>query len=790
MRGVLVGWVVVLGVGMQAAAAGSLWFPQLVNGQAAGQSNRSRIVLMNPSAEAVTVQLRFFTPSGSPWPVPIGGQPAGELPVELPARGTAQVETDGLGPLQSGSAEVSIPGPAAVSGVLVYEILGSLVSLTAIPPVASTRLFVTVTDEENTGVALLNPQSQGAVTIRARLLDQGGQSVAVRDLDPLSARHQRSCFVTEACLFEPFFRDRVEPFQGTLELEVEQGGPMHVTGLVQRRDGALMSLPPSSGFYRASGGKIRSPAGTSAVLRGLNLGGWLVPEGYILHLPGFGSPSSIRAQVQDVAGVDGAEAFWSRYRETYVQEPDLEAIAAWGFNSVRLPFHYLDLWDPQQEMFREEGFLLIRRLADWCQRHGLLLVLDLHCAPGGQNPNNISDSDGVARLWGDAGHQQLTVDLWREVARRFAVDPTVLGYDLLNEPVLPSGVSSAALRSLYQRIASAIREVDSEHLILVEGNWYATDFTGLTPPFDDQLVYSFHKYWDAPTAGSLSRFLELRQQHQVPLWVGEFGENSNAWATAVVGQFEAHEIGWCWWTHKKLESITSPLSAGIPDTYRGLLDYWSGTGPKPSPEASRQALLELAEVLSFSGSRRHPDVLHALLDPSRGTETQPWRRLMLPGSWESVEYDLGTNGFAYFDQRSLRSTFEDDRPWNWGWRFRNDGVDIEASSDPVGGSWNVGWIEDGEWLEYTVEVTAGGRYDLELRVATPQNGGRLQLRWNGVVLTQTPVNVPRTGGWQTWTTLRVPDLLLEAGTQRFRLEFPTGGFNVGRLLWTASPGGP
>jgi hypothetical protein len=763
--------------------AASLWFPQFVNGEADGQPNRS-IVLMNPGYEPVEGRIRFLSPDGGPLAIPFAGAEVEEVTFTIPARGTFQVESDGTGPLRVASAEVETTGPTAVSGVLVYEILGHLVSVGSQPPVASVRLYVAVDDGESTGVALFNPDSQNAARVRARLLNGLGALQSQRDLDPLGPRNQRSCFVTEECLFQGFFRDRSSRFEGTLELEVEAGGPIAAVGLVQRRDGALMALPSGGAFWRASGTQTVSPGGVPVLWRGLNLGGWLVPEGYILHLPGYGSPSSIRAQFQEVAGEQAAGGFWEQYRANYVREEDIERIAAWGFNSVRLPFHYLDLWDAERGEFREAGFLMFHRLLDWCRRHGLAVILDLHCAPGGQNPNNISDSDGVARLWLDPDHQELTIRLWRELARRLAADPTVAGYDLLNEPVLPSGMGSGVLRSLYQRIAAAIREVDTQHAIMVEGNWYGTDFTGLTPPFDANLVYSFHKYWDSPAAESLERFLALRSQHGVPLWVGEFGENSNAWASAVIGELERQGIGWCWWTHKKVETITSPLSAPIPPGYQRLLDYWNGTRPKPSPEEARQGLLELAQALALPQNELHPDVLHALLDPDRGTVTRPFQTHLVPGAIQAVDYDLGTQGHAYFDRRAMRDSFADSTPWNSGWRYRNDGVDIEVSQDP-GSPWNVGWIESGEWLQFTVGVQVPGVYDLEFRVATPQSGGRLNVRIDGVQVLPAVLAVPRTGGWQTWTSVWARGLSLAAGTRQLRIEFPVGGFNLSRLRFVA-----
>ncbi len=770
-------WGLLAATGVQ---AGSLWFPQFVNGEAGGKPNRTRIVLMNPGYQPVEGRIRFRSPEGVALRVPFAGEERGEVSFTIPPRGTFQSASDGTGPLLVGSAEVETLGPTAVNGVLVYELLGHLVSVASQPPVASVRLPVTVDEEESTGIALFNPDSRDTARVRARLLAETGLPQAEKVLDPLAPQHQRSCFVSGGCLFADFFRQRTGRFEGTLELEVEAGPPLAILGLVQRRDGALMALPAGAAFWRASGTWTVSPGGTPVLWRGLNLGGWLVPEGYILHLPGYGSPSSIRAQFVEVAGEQAAAEFWDLYRANYVREEDIERIAAWGFNSVRLPFHYLDLWDPDRREFREEGFLRFHRLLDWCRRHGLAVILDLHCAPGGQNPNNISDSDGVARLWLDPAHQELTVQLWKELARRLADDPAVAGYDLLNEPVLPGGMNPGVLRSLYERIAAAIREVDARHPIIVEGNWYATDLSGLTPPFDDNLIYSFHKYWDAPTAASLERFLDLRSRYGVPLWAGEFGENSNPWAMAVIREFERQGIGWCWWTHKKLETITSPLSAPIPPAYQRLLDFWEGQRPKPTPEEARQGLMELAHVLALPATEIHRDVLHALLDPQHGAVTRPFQPHVAGRVIQAADYDLGGQGYAYFDRRAMRDSYSDSSPWNSGWRYRNDGVDIEACQD-AGSPWNVGWIENGEWLQFTVEVPAAGIHDLEFRTATPQSGGRLNIRIDGVQVLPAPLAVPPTGNWQVWTSVRARGLSLAQGTHVLRVEFPVGGFNLSRL---------
>ena len=83
--------------------------------------------------------------------------------------------------------------------------------------------------------------------------------------------------------------------------------------------------------------------------------------------------------------------------------------------------------------------------------------------------------------------------MWGKLAERYSDEPWIGGYDLLNETHWE--LQTFELRNLYIEITNEIRQYDENHVIFVEGNWYANDFSGLTPPWDDNMAYSFHKYW-------------------------------------------------------------------------------------------------------------------------------------------------------------------------------------------------------------------------------------------------------------------------------------------------------
>jgi hypothetical protein len=135
---------------------------------------------------------------------------------------------------------------------------------------------------------------------------------------------------------------------------------------------------------------------------------------------------------------------------------------------------------------------------------------------------------------------------------------------------------------------------------------------------------------------------------------------------------------------------------------------------------------------------------------------------------QAENFDTGGEGVAYHDTDTA----------NNGGQYRtSDGVDIQATTD-TGGGYNVGWINAGEWLEYTVNVAAAGTYNLKLRVARQPTGtSTVRVLFGGVDKTGS-LTVPSTGGWQTWTDLAKTGVSLSAGQQYMRISMTGGSFNV------------
>jgi len=209
---------------------------------------------------------------------------------------------------------------------------------------------------------------------------------------------------------------------------------------------------------------------------------------------------------------------------------------------------------------------------------------------------------------------------------------------------------------------------------------------------------------------------------------------------------EANNIGWAWWPLKKIESIAGPLSIEKTEGYQKLLDYWKGNGSRPDDDEAFNILMDLAEQLKFENCRYQKDVIDAMFRQRETNHTLSFSEHIIPGVVYASDYDLGTNGEAYFDTETAnyQVTTNVYTSWNTGWQYRNDGVDIELCEDNVDtNGYNVAWTAGGEWLKYTVEVTTTGVYDIYLRVAALNEGALVQFEIDEAIASDPfPVPIP------------------------------------------------
>ena len=193
---------------------------------------------------------------------------------------------------------------------------------------------------------------------------------------------------------------------------------------------------------------------------------------------------------------------------------------------------------------------------------------------------------------------------------------------------------------------------------------------------------------------------------------------------------------------------TAPLSLGVKTFYTRL---YVGN----AYQLSNQIAVTVGEQLPFQG------IAHSI-----------------PGTIEAGNFDEfeGGNGqqIAYFD--SSKGNIGDYRT--------EEEVDVvmDTNEGPT-----VGWIDSGEWLEYSISVVESGYYTLSFRYASGSNlgGGPFRILVDDrVVASNVLVSQTSNTDWNTYATKSVTDIPFTSGDHVLRLQFDTGGFNLGKLQFS------
>ena len=521
---------------------------------------------------------------------------------------------------------------------------------------------------------------------------------------------------------------------------------------------------------------VNSSDNQEVILNAVNFGNWMVMEGYMMNsVSQAPDQHTWKEKLTPLIGTDSVKAFYDAWLTNHVTQDDINQIKAWGFNAVRLPLHYeyfVNLGTP--DVWNDQGFALLDDIISWCTVAGIYVILDLHAAPGGQSDNSgISDYDSTKpSLWESRDNRSKTVRLWDKISERYKDEPWVAGYDLINEPNwnLPGGT---LLRDLYEDLTRVIRANGDDHILFIEGNSYSNDYTGLTPPWDPQMVYVFHKYQSsADFASDLQWVLDLRTAENRPIWCGEHGENSNDNFTKMVELLRGQGIGMSWWPMKKFGSINCLASATFPPGYQDLLNYLGGSNPNLSAGTARNTLTQLAESVRLANTEPGNEVVRAIFTQPGNRDTAPLGTVpTIPGTIYASDYDQGMNGHAYADTgwENVLYTTGDYTAWNERWTYRNGGVDIETCSDPDSNGYNVCFFKPNEWMKYTVDVASPGTYRIDLRVANGSGQtATLEIQSGDGTKTLATASV-RPRGWSDWVTVSVNGGFSTAGRQSVRI---------------------
>ena len=377
-------------------------------------------------------------------------------------------------------------------------------------------------------------------------------------------------------------------------------------------------------FIRINGQDLVTPDGKKFLIQGINLGNWLNPEGYMFLFSNVNCFRTINDAFCEMVGPDFTAWFWREFKKNYITKDDLTYIKQTGMNSIRIPFHYKlftnDLY--MGDYSDVDGFSIIDRLLDWCRQEGLYVIFDMHNAPGGQTGDNIDDSYGYPWLFESEESQALCCDIWQRIAAHYANDTIVLGYDLLNEPI-PSHFShlNKALEPFYKRCVAAIRKVDRNHIVLLGGANWNSNFSVFTDwKFDDKMMYTCHRYWCDTLQNNIQDFVDFRNKVNLPIYMGETGENTDRWVGAWRRLMESNNIGWHFWPYKKMPPRSCMMTVPTPENWNIIVEYTKADRSsfakireaRPDQAIVRKAMTDLLENMKFANCRKNEGYTQAL----------------------------------------------------------------------------------------------------------------------------------------------------------------------------------
>lgn len=354
---------------------------------------------------------------------------------------------------------------------------------------------------------------------------------------------------------------------------------------------AVLAFAPSalaeSRLVRTEGKSFIAPDGSVLHIKGISLGNWLMPEGYMFKFEVAKSPRQIYGAFDRLLGPARVKAVWTEYRERYIAEDDIRFIKSVGFNTIRIPIHY-GLFMNDDGVMAGEGWTLLDRVLGWAKAAGLYVIVDLHAAPGGQTGINHDDGPGYPLMFYVPRDRDLTVRLWQAIAKRYAGDPAILGYDLLNEPIAPyhdTATLNPRLEPFYKRATAAIRAVDPGRVVILAAGQWSSSFDMFGPPFAPNLAYTYHSFWASTKRDSIQRHLNFSNRYDVPLFLGETGELTDDWNAAFRILHETHGIGWSFWTYKNLDTPSTVVSIPQPEGWNEIVAFADGVTKVKPPDA-------------------------------------------------------------------------------------------------------------------------------------------------------------------------------------------------------------
>lgn len=348
-------------------------------------------------------------------------------------------------------------------------------------------------------------------------------------------------------------------------------------------------LTSSNNVLCTNGSDIINNKGETIVLRGVNLGGWLLQEYWMC--PVKGNPEIEKWTHRETLevlterfGKEKANQLMAEYEKNWITSYDIRKIAKTNMNVIRVPFGYWNFMNNADGEWIEDnpdenpGFKTLDWIINEASKNDIYVILDMHGCPGGQTTDHVCGNARQQELLGSEKYQATMEKLWVAIAQRYANNATVAAYDIMNEP--QDGdytVETDPRNQIYDRMYKAIREVDSNHMIMMEGIW---SIGKLPKPSDmgwENVVYEVHSYGDKDVVGYVNNLKTYAEKNSVPVYIGEFSdleilrvcteENISCTSWTYKG---TKEVGDTWYMYYKY----CPEADVLNDSYEDIMKKW------------------------------------------------------------------------------------------------------------------------------------------------------------------------------------------------------------------------
>jgi endoglucanase len=509
-------------------------------------------------------------------------------------------------------------------------------------------------------------------------------------------------------------------------------------------------------MLHTSGRSIVNASGQVVQLQGVNLGGWFIMEKWMCPLDSGSLPDtySVIQMLDQRFGVATEQSLIKTYQQSWITTTDLDNIKAAGFNLVRVPVWwgmFYPLNNISNSGWRSDAFTVLDWLVSEAGSRGIYVIIDMHGVVGSQSTSGDTGQQNTNTYWSNGNNQGNTAYTWWEIASHYNGNPTVAGYDLINEPT--GAPNNQAVINAQNDLYQSVRSADPNHIVIMEGTWGNWDWSMLPAPSTygwTNVVYEMHEYQynqseSVVEGGSTNQVNDFNNHasYDVPGYIGEFNDfayGAGAWQFST-NAYNNAGLAWTMWAYKATDGL-------IPDSW-GFYDptFWATT-PNITTDSAATISADWQQWTTPATFAQNTSLgLQGTANTSASINTSTWYNIVNQNSGSCVDASgWGTANGTTVQQWSCGS-----QQYNQEWQFQSEGngaysiVNRNAPSEvwdvtnvgTADGSllqlWTYGGGSNQQWTPvslgngYYKFIGVGSGRCLDTPVASTANGVQLQI---------------------------------------------------------------